>query len=159
MDTQLQSYTFGRLVALVAASLDNLPEGFEAKCIRQPRGYFATWFKRACLNEGEHQRMMMEIVDSLDPEWVFPAGLPQSEQTKAWEGYYKQRSTDSRAQFGKMVAELRTKRGLTIYELASLSGLHHTNISKIENGKYNVSLDLLTKLMNALNGEIKLSEN
>ena len=66
---------------------------------------------------------------------------------------------DVRMRLGERIKEIRQSKGLTIYELASLSGLHHTNISKIENGKYNVSLDLLTKLMNALNGEIKLSEN
>ena len=45
---------------------------------------------------------------------------------------------------------LRVQKGLTVRELAEASGVHYSNIAKIENGKYNVSVDILGKVADAL---------
>ena len=42
-------------------------------------------------------------------------------------------------------------------ELAEKSGVSYQNITKIENGKYNVSIDILGKLCRALDLKIDLS--
>lgn len=153
MDKETQSYTLGRIVALTEASLDNTPHEFAAKCIRSPLGFFSKWFREACLKDGDHQKTMSDLVDVLDPEWVFPARLSANEQTKAWEGYNRQRATDSRAVIGRSISELRREKGITQEQLSSLSGVTSTNISKIEKGKYNVSVDLLQKLLLALGAD------
>lgn len=53
-------------------------------------------------------------------------------------------------QIGAELQTIRVQRGLTVRELGELSGLAFTTISKIENGKYNVSVDILGKVAEAL---------
>ena len=47
---------------------------------------------------------------------------------------------------GKRVVELRKEKGLTQEDLAEAAGIDRTNIAKIEGGKYNVSIDILSKV-------------
>ena len=63
----------------------------------------------------------------------------------------------NRMRVGALVAEARKKQGLTLRELAERSGVSYQNITKIENGKYNVSIDILGKLCRALDLKIDLS--
>ena len=46
--------------------------------------------------------------------------------------------------------------GLTVRGLADLSAVSYQNITKIENGKYNVSIDILSKVTEALNAKIEI---
>ena len=50
--------------------------------------------------------------------------------------------------------EARQKNNITQQELSEKSGVNRTNIAKIENGKYNVSIDILSKICNALDCDI-----
>ena len=61
-----------------------------------------------------------------------------------------------RERIGKRIAELRASKGYTVRRLAELSGVNYTNIGKIENGRYNVSIDILGKICEALNCRIDL---
>lgn len=54
------------------------------------------------------------------------------------------------------IAEARQKRGLTQKELAELAGVDQANISKIEKGKYNVSIDILSRVCNAMGSTITI---
>lgn len=60
---------------------------------------------------------------------------------------------------GFQIAELRNKRGLSTRQLAELSGVNYTNIGKIERGVYNVSIDILSKVCNALDAHIDINTN
>lgn len=55
-----------------------------------------------------------------------------------------------REEIGSELQTLRVQKGLTVRELAEASGVHFSNIAKIENGKYNVSVDILGKVADAL---------
>jgi transcriptional regulator with XRE-family HTH domain len=55
-----------------------------------------------------------------------------------------------REEIGSELQTLRVQKGLTVRELAEASGVHYSNIAKIENGKYNVSVDILGKVADAL---------
>jgi transcriptional regulator with XRE-family HTH domain len=55
-----------------------------------------------------------------------------------------------REEIGAELQTLRVQRGLTVRELAEASGVHYSNIAKIENGRYNVSVDILGKVADAL---------
>lgn len=55
-----------------------------------------------------------------------------------------------REEIGSELQTLRVQKGLTVRELAEASGVHFSNIAKIENGKYNVSVDILGKVAEAL---------
>lgn len=61
-----------------------------------------------------------------------------------------------RIKIGRRIAEIRKQRGLTQDEIAKLTGLQQVNISKIETGKYNVSIDILNKICKVLAVEIKI---
>lgn len=65
---------------------------------------------------------------------------------------------NNRERIGLQVAELRNKRGYTTRQLAELSGLNHSNITKIEKGAYNASVDILSKLLSPLGAEIAIKE-
>lgn len=62
----------------------------------------------------------------------------------------------NREYIGKRIAEIRQAKGLSIRQLAEASGVNFANIYKIENGKYNVSIDILGKICEALGCRIDL---
>ncbi|WP_291545921.1 helix-turn-helix transcriptional regulator [Bacteroides sp.] len=57
---------------------------------------------------------------------------------------------DNKEQIGMRISELRKERGMTQEELAEASRVDRTNISKIESGVYNVSMDILSKIATVL---------
>ena len=61
-----------------------------------------------------------------------------------------------RINIGQQIAMLRKKHGLTIRELSELSGINSSNISKIENGKYNVSIDIIERICKSLGASVKI---
>lgn len=56
----------------------------------------------------------------------------------------------NRLRIGRQIRLARLSKNLTVRQLAELSGVPFQNITKIENGKYNVSIDILGKLCHAL---------
>lgn len=63
---------------------------------------------------------------------------------------------NTREYIGKRIAEIRQAKGLSIRQLAEACGVSFANIYKIENGKYNVSIDILGKICEALNCRIDI---
>jgi transcriptional regulator with XRE-family HTH domain len=61
---------------------------------------------------------------------------------------------NNREYIGKRIAEIRHTKGLSIRQLAEACGVNFANIYKIENGKYNVSIDILGKICDALDCKI-----
>lgn len=57
---------------------------------------------------------------------------------------------------GQQIAMLRNRHGLTTRELAVLSGINYANISKIENGKYNISVDIIERICLPLGATLKI---
>lgn len=64
--------------------------------------------------------------------------------------------TKLRIIIGQQIAMLRKKHGLTIRELSELSGINKSNISKIENGKYNISIDIIERICKSLGATVKI---
>lgn len=62
----------------------------------------------------------------------------------------------NRLRIGQKIAELRQEKGLTVRQLGEMSGVSYQNITKIEHGKYNVSIDLLTKVLNVLDSQLEI---
>ena len=65
----------------------------------------------------------------------------------------------NREYIGKRIAEIRQAKGLSIRQLAEASGVNFANIYKIENGKYNVSVDILGKICEALGYHVDIKPN
>ena len=66
---------------------------------------------------------------------------------------------NNREYIGKRIAEIRQAKGLSIRQLAEASGVNFANIYKIENGKYNVSVDILGKICEALGYHVDIKPN
>ena len=66
---------------------------------------------------------------------------------------------NNREYIGKRIAEIRQAKGLSIRQLAEDSGVNFANIYKIENGKYNVSIDILGKICDALGYHVDIKPN
>ena len=62
-----------------------------------------------------------------------------------------------REQIGQRIAQLRKDKGLTILELSEMTGLDNSNIGKIEKGKYNVGIDILGRIADALGVSIEFN--
>mgnify|MGYP002767021734 FL=1 len=91
------------------------------------------------------------------------------QQGEIWMGYYAEgaeiakypEQTESvkqneRARLGTMIREAREAKGLSQTELARLSDVPRTNISRIESGRYNVSIDTISRLGAVLGVKIAL---
>ena len=65
---------------------------------------------------------------------------------------------NNREYIGKRIAEIRQAKGLSIRQLAEDCGVNFADIYKIENGKYNVSIDILGKICEALGYRIDIVE-
>lgn len=66
--------------------------------------------------------------------------------------------TSSRDRIGLSIKSVRQRKGLTQEQLAELSGMTRSTISKIEAGKFNASIDLLEKLIKPLGAELDIKE-
>lgn len=59
---------------------------------------------------------------------------------------------------GFQLRTIREERGLSTRELAERTGLAHSHIVRIENGKYNLRIDTLNTIADALGAEIKIDK-
>lgn len=63
---------------------------------------------------------------------------------------------DERKRIGQQIKELRLKKNMEAKELAKRAGIDASNISKIEQGKYSVGFDILTKVAWELGARLEL---
>ena len=66
------------------------------------------------------------------------------------------KNDQERIRIGILIKELRTKRGYTQRQLSESSGVSVQNITKIEHGRYNASVDILGRIAAALGATIKI---
>mgnify|MGYP003605370954 CR=1 FL=1 len=64
-----------------------------------------------------------------------------------------------RIRMGETIKEIREKKGYNQEKLAEIMKVSRTTISKIENGKFNCSLDYLSKFSWYLGFELTISNN
>lgn len=66
----------------------------------------------------------------------------------------KKRNEDTREAVASQLKMLRKEQGMTQEHLAELVGTKKSNISRLESGRYNPSLDFLIKVANGLGKQI-----
>lgn len=66
---------------------------------------------------------------------------------------------ECRFKMGESIREIREKKGYNQEQLAEIMKVSRTTISKIENGKFNCSMDYLSKFSWFLGFEFKMIEN
>lgn len=67
--------------------------------------------------------------------------------------------TECRLKVGRSIREIREKRGLSQEQLAEKMHINRSTISKIESGKFNCSIDYLSKFASFLDFEIILHDS
>lgn len=89
-----------------------------------------------------------------------PGYSPLDDSGRYFIGYYHQKARNSiqltRQKLGKRIKEIREAKGLSQRELGSMCDIAYNHISRIEAGKYNVSIDTLAKISAALDAEITI---
>ena len=66
------------------------------------------------------------------------------------------RSSTPRQEIARQIKEVRKAKGMTQEHLAELVGTKKSNISRLESGRYNPSLDFLVKVASGLGREISV---
>lgn len=61
-----------------------------------------------------------------------------------------------RLRIGQKIRQIREDRGVEARDLAKLAGIDAANLSRIENGKYSVGIDILSKIAASLGKKIDL---
>ena len=69
---------------------------------------------------------------------------------------YMEIMMNDRERIGKKLAEIRSEKGYTVRQLAELADLRPATISNVENGKFSVGIDILTKICNTLGARIEI---
>ena len=148
-------YLIGRATALVESLVD-VPSDFVVIVQVNPLQKL-TYHLREALKTGNEE--LMEIATNIGN---IPSPFVDA-KAQFYIGYYHQKAEiakcEERIRIGKRVAEIRQTKGLSIRQLADASGVNFANIYKIENGKYNVSIDILGKICEALNCRIEIVED
>ncbi len=65
---------------------------------------------------------------------------------------------DERQRIGKLISEIRKKKGLSQTQIAERCGMHQGHIARVELGKYSVGLDTLANIAEALGCKIDITE-
>lgn len=74
-------------------------------------------------------------------------------------GKIVEKEDNIRISIGNRISEIREKKRMTQSELSQKTGLEQANISRIEKGKYGVSIDLLTRILDGLDCHLEIIEN
>ena len=61
---------------------------------------------------------------------------------------------ETRRRIGQELAEIRKSQHLTQQDVADMAGLQRSNVARVEQGRYNVGLDILQAIADALNADV-----
>lgn len=65
---------------------------------------------------------------------------------------------NDRERIGSLLSSIRESCNKTQQDISDITGVDRANISKLEKGKYNVGIDILSKVADALNCEITITK-
>jgi len=96
------------------------------------------------------KKIRSEKINSADFNDYFNHKMQDPEFRKAWEEFQPE------YEIMKVIAEARARNNLTQKQLSELSGINQSEISKLENGTRNPSINLLKKLAHAMNSKLRI---
>lgn len=130
-----------------------MPNRVVSKIAAHPIDMVNPWLVKATIND---QDELMEVMSRIDE---IPTSLTIVEQGSFWIGYYQQKKDSSfREQIGNRLKAVRLSKGLNLKQVADLAEMKEATISKIENGKWSVSLDLLERMCKVLDITLTIEE-
>lgn len=153
MEAKERNYLLGRATALVER-ITGMPNRVVPKIAAHPIEIVRHWLIKATVADTDE---LVEVMSQIDE---IPVSLTVVQQSDFWLGYYRQCSDNSfRERLGSQLKAVRLTRGMSLNQVALLSGTTETTISKIENGKWSVSIDLIERVCRALNVELMLTDS
>lgn len=168
-------YIVGSIVALVEDNVTDLPVGFRALVgydVSKLDYHLVQALKKEAqdtdVNDPEVGRMvlesdLMELADKYYKMRDQYRSLAEANVALAngsyWIGYYHQKSRirnlTIRKEVGEQIKAARKKAGLSLRDIEEKTGISRNHISRIEQGRYNVTIDTLSTVCEVLN--IKLT--
>lgn len=102
----------------------------------------------------DHQKYELHLI-----EWIFDKSFSEDKEhmtNSIWReatlngisflGISSGTRHGERTRIGRRIRQIREERGIEARDLAKLAGIDAANLSRIENGKYSVGLDILSKV-------------
>lgn len=146
-------YLIGRATAIVERLVD-VPSDFVAMVQVNPLQKLTYHLKEA-LKKGNEE--LIEIVNAIGN---IPSPFVDS-KAQFYIGYYHQKSELEKLLFrkriGYMITDIRKSKGLSLEEVSQKAKVDLSNLSKIERGRYNVGIDILGRIADALGVNIEFN--
>ena len=146
-----QPYLVGRMVAIIETAIV-VPSGFPHKVAVDPKGDVLNhYLDKAIAKGGDYADDLMMLKsksggasNSLDADGQY------------WIGYYNQRADIDRKRIGQQIKDRRMELNYSQQHLAKLTRMTAATISKLENGRWSASVDMLSRVASALHLELNL---
>ena len=146
-----QPYLVGRMVAIIETAIV-VPSGFVHKVAMDPnRDMLSHYLDKAIAKGGDYaddltmlQSKAGSSSHSLDTDGQY------------WIGYYNQRADIDRKRIGQQIKDRRMELNYSQQYLAKMTRMTAATISKLENGRWSASVDMLSRVASALHLELNL---
>lgn len=146
-----QPYLVGRMVAIIETAIV-VPSGFAHKVAADPMGdLLSHYLDKAIAKGGDYADDLMMLKsksggasNSLDADGQY------------WIGYYNQRADIDRKRIGQQIKDRRMELNYSQQDLAKMTRMTAATISKLENGRWSASVDMLSRVASALHLELNL---
>lgn len=113
----------------------------------------ACTFERGLFNKT--QRFTMEGITPADPD-ILARSMREMNDWLQSNYYDVVMPINHRQRIGNKIKMLRLNKGLKQSELSDKIGIHQSNITRIEAGRYSVGLDILQEIANALDCDLDI---
>ena len=151
METKERNYLLGRATAAIE-KLTDMPHRVVSVIAAHPIDMAKCWLQKATVKDADELVGIMSQIDQI------PTSLTLVQQGDFWMGYYSQcNECNFRERIGQQLRAARLARDLNLIQVAELAGMTEATVSKIENGKWSVSLDILERVCKALDVTLTLA--
>ena len=146
-----QPYLLGRMVAIIETAIV-VPSGYAHKVAVDLKGVMLNhYLDKAIAKGGDYADDLMMLKsksgsasNSLDADGQY------------WIGYYNQRADIDRKRIGQQIKDRRIELNYSQQYLAKMTRMTTATISKLQNGRWSASVDMLSRVASALHLELNL---
>lgn len=146
-----QPYLAGRMVAIIETAIV-APSGFAHNVAADPMGdMLSHYLDKAIAKGGDYADDLMMLQSKAG---IASRSLDADGQY--WIGYYNQRADIDRKRIGQQIKDRRMELNYSQQYLAKITRMTAATISKLENGRWSASVDMLSRVASALHLELNL---
>ena len=146
-----QPYLAGRMVAIIETAIV-VPSGFAHKVAVDPRGDMLSHYLDKAIAKGGDYADDLTMLKSKSGS----SSSSLDTDGQYWIGYYNQRADIDRKRIGQQIKDRRMELNYSQQYLAKMTRMTAATISKLENGRWSASVDMLSRVASALHLELNL---